>query len=515
MMHNTGIKSGSVETVTGALSVSGPQPVWMTLDEARERAFTGEIVFEVDPEVLAYLDNGVVYYAERSSDPSLGRRLLEAGVIETDQLERGTVRVGDVEHLGRLFDRDDSVDRDAVLVVTETATENLIAELANRAVSTVRVTAYRHHPSGVHRWFVAQVDAHAPARVAHSVGQLDSMVAERRGPSMVSDVTDGELTIEWDELSDPMSATLSPTDGLDVLMFDPFRDGELPAGAEMVDAEMVDAEMVDAEMVDAEMVDAEMVDAEMVDADMVAVEDVAEMVEVVAIEDDLADLDFQMTWPDGTEESVVADGSGPVVPQAPAFTEVNTGELRFEMPALELSDDDAGADEVPDDVAAAVRRAIAAIEMVSGEVPMITPMEVDSAPESPDSSDMGNFDMGTFEPATFDPATFESTTFEPATVEPATVEPADVVVAQVEAAPSAFAGFAPPTMDMSAEVMYAQVEAAAIAHADVAVEIPQPSLASTGVASVVFVDDEPSGGSGDERSSALRRLIGSLRRKDH
>lgn len=484
MMHNTGIKSGSVETVTGALSVSGPQPVWMTLDQARERAFTGEIVFEVDPEVLAYLDNGIVYYAERSSDPSLGRRLLDAGVIETDQLERGTVRVGDVEHLGRLFDRDDSVDRDAVLVVTETSTENLIAELANRAVATVRVTAYRHHPSGVHRWFVAQVDAHAPARAAQSVGQLDSMVAERRGPSMVSDVTDGELTIEWDELSDPMSTPLPATDGLDVLMFDPFRDGEVSADAEMDVAEMVD--------------------------------DVAEMVEVVAIEDDLADLDFQMTWPDGTEESVVADASEPVVPQSRAFTEVNTGELRFEMPALELSDDDAGADEVPDDVAAAVRRAIAAIEMVSGEVPMITPMEVDSGPESSDNSDMGNFDMGTFEPATFDPATFEPTPSEPAPSEPAGLDTvAADQVATVEAAPSAFAGFAPPTMAMSAEVMYAQVEEAAIAQADAAVEIPQPSLASTGVASVVFVDDEPSGGSGDERSSALRRLIGSLRRKDH
>lgn len=473
MMHNTGIKSGSVETATGALSVSGPQPVWMTLDEARERSFTGEIVFEVDPEVLAYLDNGVVYYAERSSDPSLGRRLLDAGVIETDQLERGTVRVGDVEHLGRLFDRDDSVDRDAVLVVTEMSTENLIAELANRAVSTVRVTAYRHHPSGVHRWFVAQIDAHAPAHAANQVGQLDSTVAERHGPSMVSDVTDGELTIEWDELAEPISAPLSATDALDVLMFDPFRDGEMPADAEMVDAEAADAGMVDAE-------------------------DVDELVEVVAIEDDLAELEFQMTWPDGTEESVVADMSEPVVPQAPAFTEVNTGELRFEMPALEFFDDDAGADEVPDDVAAAVRRAIAAIEMVSGEVPMITPMEVDAGPESPavDASDMG---------------TFEPTAFEPVDVD--TVVTARV--ATVEAAPSGFAGFAPPTMDMSAEVMYAQLEQAAIAQADPVAEIPQPSLASTGVASVVFVDDEPSNGSGDERSSALRRLIGSLRRKDH
>jgi hypothetical protein len=81
--------------------VNGPQPVWMTLNEARERAFTGEIVFEADPEVLAYLDNGIVYYAERGADDPLGQRLLEAGVVDTEQLERGTVRVGDVEHLGR------------------------------------------------------------------------------------------------------------------------------------------------------------------------------------------------------------------------------------------------------------------------------------------------------------------------------------------------------------------------------------------------------------------------------
>ncbi len=84
MTYDTGIKSGSADTATGALSVTGPQPVWMTLDEARDRAFTGEIVFEVDPEVLAYLDHGVIYYAERATDEPLGRRLLEAGVVDTD-----------------------------------------------------------------------------------------------------------------------------------------------------------------------------------------------------------------------------------------------------------------------------------------------------------------------------------------------------------------------------------------------------------------------------------------------
>ncbi len=122
MIHNTGT---TAETSSAALAVDGAQPVWMTLNEARERAFTGEIVFETNPEVLTYLDHGVVYYAERVNDASLGRRLLDAGVLDVGQLDRGTVRVGDIEHLGRLFDRDPSVDRDAVVVVAETATEEL------------------------------------------------------------------------------------------------------------------------------------------------------------------------------------------------------------------------------------------------------------------------------------------------------------------------------------------------------------------------------------------------------
>jgi delta 1-pyrroline-5-carboxylate dehydrogenase len=50
----------------------------MTLNDARERSFTGEIVFETEPEVRAYLDNGVVYFAERATDVGLARRL-EAG----------------------------------------------------------------------------------------------------------------------------------------------------------------------------------------------------------------------------------------------------------------------------------------------------------------------------------------------------------------------------------------------------------------------------------------------------
>ncbi|MGB9344423.1 MAG: hypothetical protein WCA90_00170 [Ilumatobacteraceae bacterium] len=525
MMHNTGIKSGSTDIAPGALSVTGPQPAWMTLDEARERAFTGEIVFEVDPEVLAYLDNGVVYYAERASDTPLGRRLLEAGVVDTGQLERGTVRVGDVEHLGRLFDRDASVDRDAVLVVTETATEALIAELANQAVTTVRVTAYRHHPSGVHRWFVAQLDTVAATGTMASVPQIETVTVDEL-PEL--DLAADELTIEWDEFDDGSTdvATLPEVDEFELAMFDPFREGvETETGngsdreVETASVEFADPSVVDS--IDVEVVDAEAsegadpeADDEQADAFVLVGETDGESVDVVPVDvvpvdDDGADFQFEVTWPDGTEELVAAPTDVAASPEgvdtssdAPAFVETDDGELQFEIPPLELSDDEAAADEVPDDVASAVRRAIAAIESAAGAPVLAT---VDT-PE-----------------ATVDAASVESAGV-PAAAEITT----QFAAVEGEAAPQGFAGFAPPTMDMRAEVMYAKMEEEAMAEEAMA-ESPfdappdavgdqaysEPMQPSHGVASVVFLDEEPESEPADERSSALRRLIGSLRRKDH
>jgi hypothetical protein len=89
-------------------------------------------------------------------------------------------------------------------------------------------------------------------------------------------------------------------------------------------------------------------------------------------------------------------------------------------------------------------------------------------------------------------------------------------VVEAEPAPTAFTGFAPPTLDMSAEAIYARMEESAMLEvAPEAVSGEAPALPSPGVASVVFVDEEPEPEPADERSSALRRLIGSLRRKDH
>jgi hypothetical protein len=615
-MSKTGTKSK--KSTESALTVSGPQPVWMTLNEARERAFTGEVVFEVKPEVLAYLDNGVVYYAERSVDASLGRRLVDAGVLDASQLERGTVRVGDVEHLGRLFDRDPSVDRDAVLVVAEAETDALVSKLANEAITTVRVTAYRHHPSGVHRWFVAPVEPAANARPIGEVAQLDTTVVDDLPGLPVASASDAdsELTIEWEESLDgfeeleplpaidefdasmleamldgggdieveiipdtpeddiadwdrsvealldfttePDSADvvqidpeiavreadsdqdvrvetepepdlwievlddLAPVDG-DVLegnsealtvedlvvdeQAEPTADIPLVVAEELIFEEIVfddivedvvveylveDTVVQDTVVEDTVVEDAlaeDFLDAVIetapddvveaaVETDTILVED-EESVWEVDTPDDVIDREFQVVWPDESDEedveviiedsveelAVVEEGDALEVneqktTEIPIIQTTSDG-LSFEMPSLNLSDEPTTEEEVPDDVADAVRRAIAAIESAAVDSPSIAPI-ADAGPGDVDSS----------------------------------------------AAPgtTGFDGFAPPSMDSSAEVLYSQWEAAAAASS---AESGAVSAESHGERSAESIED-----AGDERSSALRRLIGSLRRKD-
>ena len=483
MMHNPGFTTGSADTATGALSVNGPQPVWMTLNEARSRSFTGEVIFEDDPEVRAYLDAGIVYFAERVSDAPLGRRLVEAGVLDTEQLERGTVRVGDVEHLGRLFDREPTIDRDAVLVVTETSTEVLITDLANRAVTTVRATAYRHHPSGVHRWFVAQLGADAAARSARPLEA--NLIDDLPGFNLL---VDDELLIEWDDF-DELAASTAPADtdmfvfdsstvtpqvpvdeptpepaavetasiesDLDVVEFD-YDDPDDLADAADAEVEVASAEGADVEVEVAEV--AEGADVEVADADEGVSWGTDEFMPVVdragPVVDEHADtqeadeeFEFQVTWPDGTEDVVEASVTTeiPVTPETEVFTETDDGAMHFQMPELELAGEDGSDAEVPDDVADAVRRAIAAIESVTVE------------PEG---------------------------------------QPGGTLSAQPVGAETALPmpqRFAPPTPDMRAEVIYGTEAAAQSEQTDVA----------------------DNGAGGDERSSALRRLIGNLRRKDH
>jgi hypothetical protein len=134
------------------LSGTFPRPGWVVIDAARDHRFTGELLFDVDPEARVFFDRGTIYLAERTTDPSLGARLVDAGALNAAQLEHGSMRIGDTEHLGRLFERVPSVDRQTTIVITEMMNDSCVGWLARQSVRGVVSTPYRHHPAGIHRW---------------------------------------------------------------------------------------------------------------------------------------------------------------------------------------------------------------------------------------------------------------------------------------------------------------------------------------------------------------------------
>ena len=128
------------------------RPAWLVLDAARSHRFTGEVVFRTQPVVRVSFDRGEIYFAERTSDPALPQRLVEAGVLTPTQVDRGSVRIGGVRHLGRLFDRVPGLDPHALLLAVDLLTEECVSWLAARQVSEVAWIPYRRHSSGVHQW---------------------------------------------------------------------------------------------------------------------------------------------------------------------------------------------------------------------------------------------------------------------------------------------------------------------------------------------------------------------------
>lgn len=134
------------------LETPGARPVWAVLDAAGQRRFTGELTLASWPVVRAWFNDGEVYYAEREGDPSISDRLLEYGVVTPEQLAAGTVHLGTVAHLGRLFDRVPGLERDPVELVLEVVTGEVLGQIADHTVEHISIASYRHHPSGVSKW---------------------------------------------------------------------------------------------------------------------------------------------------------------------------------------------------------------------------------------------------------------------------------------------------------------------------------------------------------------------------
>lgn len=351
-----------------------PRPGWVVLDAARDHRYTGELVFETTPPVRVYADRGEIYLAERIDDPSLGARLVDAGALTAVQLERGAVRIGEIEHLGRLFERVPTLDRHTVIVTAELMTEECLRWLAVQRVPDVHSTPYRHHESAMHLWSTT--------------------------PGWV-DLTPGDPLPAPPLDETPVSvAPPDQPDAIRELQTEPFLDGLIewdePA---WFDSTRLERELVEPlpDLPDDDLADAD-VTVEADDADDTQGEDrPTDWVDRLATdglpEDDLlgspAPLPrlpiepverFELVWPTGevdeqfgAVESVVGDGHDPdadrvgatarlirpgPVPEEPADPEVD------DLPTRTTVDPSVDSDE-SDEVVLAVRRAVASIEVGS------------------------------------------------------------------------------------------------------------------------------------------------------
>ena len=131
---------------------SGSDPVWGFVALVGSELFTGEAAVGLDPRVRLFAVEGRIYFAEREDDAPVGTRLVNCGAITANQLARGAVHAGGNESLARLFQRDATIDRDAVELTIEAATETLLASIAHSPVGMPEVFPLRHHTAGLHHW---------------------------------------------------------------------------------------------------------------------------------------------------------------------------------------------------------------------------------------------------------------------------------------------------------------------------------------------------------------------------
>ncbi|MGZ4792848.1 MAG: hypothetical protein ACXWBO_13345 [Ilumatobacteraceae bacterium] len=141
------------------------------IEAARRQYLTGELTLHTAPTTRVFMRDGTVYYAERSTDGALAIRLMMEGVITREQMQRGTVIVNGVEHVGRMFEVDPTIDRTSVELCVELFTDDVMVDVANRNVNGYEMTLYRRHPSGIDRWYphaVPVVGRHNESPVAET-----------------------------------------------------------------------------------------------------------------------------------------------------------------------------------------------------------------------------------------------------------------------------------------------------------------------------------------------------------
>ena len=189
--------------------------VWEVLEGLRQLAFSGEVRLDTEPPVQLFLTRGHVYIAENNEQSELHDRLLADGSLHRSQLVRGSLTVGGRLHLGRLFDRDPSIDRDLVELSVDCANNDVLGSVAEQIVRSIDARPLRHHPAGVHLWSeqspasgrltIGNATMHLGSMPSTSVPQFESTTELALTLSRIIDVDDDVSDDVDDDVDDAVS----------------------------------------------------------------------------------------------------------------------------------------------------------------------------------------------------------------------------------------------------------------------------------------------------------------------
>lgn len=146
---------------------SRPRPAWAVLDAIRTFEFSGEATLHLQQArhvdtVRVYTSQGLIYWAERHGDSDIAERLVRVGALTRAEAACGTVRLGDVVHVGRLFQLLPGLDVDRILTAVEYLRDTVIAAVADSEVHHVDLADHRHHEGGMVLWELDVDEQEAP-----------------------------------------------------------------------------------------------------------------------------------------------------------------------------------------------------------------------------------------------------------------------------------------------------------------------------------------------------------------
>ena len=374
-----------------------PRPAWQVIEAARRQILTGELSLATTPKTHVYLRDGHVYFAERTTDGGLGVRLLVEGIITRQQMGKGALLVSGVEHLGRMFQRDPSIDRQSVELCVELMTDDVLTSVANDVVDHYTMTMYKRHPNGIDRWLPNRIEVITHIVEGSHLAEADAVITAGPGPRSRNTV------IEPAAVTEVVVEEVVPEEVVEA---------ELVVEAE-VEAEVADVEVADVEVADVEVADVEVADVEVETPAVQAAAEHAITEELAIVESDSGDditaalalaatygyapqltsVDpqiFSLSDSIGNSLSAAAtagllDPAAPLTPES-LFAENSAETAADDGSSVSLAQSAVDAimsSAIVDEVAEAVRRALSAIDAAAQPIPKFSPADFSDSGSAP------------------------------------------------------------------------------------------------------------------------------------